>query len=548
MPLARARLAVGSGRADLHAITLEQGCGDQHVRQGCQSQGHLLSATIEVGVGNLVAMTGPYGRVEQKACGCPGGRRERESLSEIAGHQSVKSCPLHVSDEVTVARVPAEVAMCLQAAWQVVHLQGCGAHGCGHVQLLDLDHHDHHVRRFLVGRRDAAKLEHRQTGCAAVLEYRLGLPRIRTHGRCATPVGEVGDDDVYTVTGTHARDGVAEGVGHAVDCAREGQARQVHGRTRAPTVLVMSEDWEAAVKAAIDAARANFEDAAMFLEAMDLTHKYGFGDGDLADDVVYDWAEQSWVAELPGAVVEGEYVEHPVNSYCNSRVVLALAIKEVLLPSLTLPTGAFVERISSAHNPFYLIVNGHHVNEETVKAANDPTLTQAHRDLQQAPPVPVTHATVLQLCQRAYPKRPMGWLRLFDQLSWVFDLDHVLPPPVEPILRMSTLRVGAFVDAYAAILDDEILGLASEVLRGGEVVHSLNQLDPSAMLDAVSEALTVAQAAAGVAKVDVPHARAVVAALPRAGLLPAQAPSPARQTRTRARSPRARQPGRGSRI
>lgn len=137
----------------------------------------------------------------------------------------------------------------------------------------------------------------------------------------------------------------------------------------------------------------------------DIFSKWGFGDGDLLNEVVSEYAEQLW----PGS--EDEYWH-----YLSSHRLLWHAYHRFVAR----PGDEPVQFVRTSHNPVRAACEW----DDSPRVASQPT--------EDTEPVAVTRAELLALCGELFPPRPSWWLEL-DRALWG-GLWLATDPSLSPLL------------------------------------------------------------------------------------------------------------------
>jgi hypothetical protein len=208
---------------------------------------------------------------------------------------------------------------------------------------------------------------------------------------------------------------------------------------------------------------------AITLDPSDLLSKYGFGDGDMTGDLVHAWGLGSYLSEW---MADDERWDHPLTAYCNPTALLIELVVEFLLPVLPEHPKSVLQRVYTMHNPVRL---------EPVCDDNSPDYEELCEQLTLAvealAPVEVTGEQIDALCDRLFPPRKPGWVKLHAFLTYQHPFIHELgmrqdPAQIGPELqRGAAIRCTAshfllppYLDTLAEQHADEALGLAAELL------------------------------------------------------------------------------------
>lgn len=215
----------------------------------------------------------------------------------------------------------------------------------------------------------------------------------------------------------------------------------------------------------------------MLLSPRDLVSKWGFGDGDVCDELLDDLVDASpWATRVPARDSEHRY-EDPLWQYLSSRALLVELVRTHLLPVLPEQYRSNVNRVPTVHNPVRLSVD--ETEEDT-----------AENMLATTAPVAVTDDQLRDAFERRFPVRPEGWVALFDVLRQPFsalgedakthvaETEHGLVP--EPHLYLCR-----FLDAYATQYHDDELLLAAHLLNSSDLTVSSVALSVKPTVEAV---------------------------------------------------------------
>ena len=215
------------------------------------------------------------------------------------------------------------------------------------------------------------------------------------------------------------------------------------------------------------------------LDPGDLVNKWGFGDGDMAIDILHQWVQTTPCRQL----LQAEHQDHPIWQYYSYRALLMELVEQKLMPVIAedLPPHRLY-RMHTVHNPVRIepALDEDHPEYEERAIELESVLTSL--DI-----VDVTGEEIKSLCDQVFPPRPEGWLKLYS----VFGLQLHLPTHIVG----ETLAPGPFdlephryapllLDGYLEKYTDGGLRLAAELIEGkvarGEVANyklSLSVLD-----------------------------------------------------------------------
>jgi hypothetical protein len=249
------------------------------------------------------------------------------------------------------------------------------------------------------------------------------------------------------------------------------------------------------------------------LAAIDLTEKYGYDDGDLGYAHVENWADRHW----PSQLTDGHDGTHPVHWYASPRALLGAAIRDHLLPEITLPAGTRIAVRATHHNPYRLLnSDGSDEHSPEVRAA-----------LNRQPRIHLEQDAIDQLCNQTYPARPIGWLTLYQALTTEYCIEW--PEPADTFHNLRTYRIGVVVDTYAALMHDDALKLAGQMIVAGRgtddagIHNSTAELEIAAVWDALRGAHSLVHPDTSCTPLPT-FANVLLTARP--GALPAKAPAP----------------------
>lgn len=155
------------------------------------------------------------------------------------------------------------------------------------------------------------------------------------------------------------------------------------------------------------------------LVPLDLTDMFGFGDGDLGNDLLDLWLPTSvWAKNME----DDSYAFTPLGRYLRSTTFLVALVEEHLLPTIPERFQQYVKVVHATHNPVrFEFEHMFHTGSNV-----DDTLAEIIDTLEGMEPVNVTWDVVSDVAGRVYPLRPNGWLSMYSTLIyepfWV-DLD-----------------------------------------------------------------------------------------------------------------------------
>lgn len=208
---------------------------------------------------------------------------------------------------------------------------------------------------------------------------------------------------------------------------------------------------------------------AITLDPSDLLTKYGFGDGDMTGDLVHAWGLRSHLSEW---MADEERWDHPLAAYCNPTALLIELVVEFLLPVLPKHPKSVLQRVHTMHNPVVL---------EPVCGDTGPgyeeLFEQLTAEVAAIAPVDVTGEQLDAICERLFPPRKPGWVKLHAFLAYQFPFIHELGMHQDPVRIGFELQRGAaircaaphfllppYLDRLAEAHSDEALGLVAELL------------------------------------------------------------------------------------
>lgn len=146
----------------------------------------------------------------------------------------------------------------------------------------------------------------------------------------------------------------------------------------------------------------------LLLEASDLSSKWGFGDGDMCDDVL-----DAWIMTSPWGEIDAEqWDDSSVSHYVSSRALLLELIRTYLLPNLNPVQLSYVVLVLGIHNP--IRVDPPESEDQDYETACE----LLEDELKLLAPVVVTPEQIEQMCTSLFSPRSRGWLGMFDKLTW----------------------------------------------------------------------------------------------------------------------------------
>lgn len=204
---------------------------------------------------------------------------------------------------------------------------------------------------------------------------------------------------------------------------------------------------------------------ALLLSPSDLTSKWGFGDGDICDEVIDDLIDASaWVNHFPPRDSD-ERFNVPASTYLSPRALLTELVRRLIVPKLPDEYRCHVHRVATVHNPVQLWL------EEMDDDALDEELSALE-------PVALSDEQLREVFNQRFPMRPKGWLALFDALYVSFSLldDDALnvATPAGEFVHEGHLRLCRYVDACAESFADDELLLAAHLLVGDTTTRFFN--------------------------------------------------------------------------
>jgi hypothetical protein len=211
----------------------------------------------------------------------------------------------------------------------------------------------------------------------------------------------------------------------------------------------------------------------------DLTDKWGFGDGDMFDDVLADWLTRaSWSGRQP----DQDTYDHP---YFSSRLLLIEYVTRHLLPVLPEDLRPLVHRVMTVHNPVRISpeLSGDGLYED-----DEQELDLIAARLERIDPVEVTNRDVDVVCNSLFPLRGPGWMALYESVYWPAVRNDFLPASDHQLDRWDIgYRLRAFVNALGDSYHDDEMLLAAEIVPN----HPLDNVSSSVILAALDSARRV---------------------------------------------------------
>lgn len=204
----------------------------------------------------------------------------------------------------------------------------------------------------------------------------------------------------------------------------------------------------------------------LVLNPVDLTDKWGFGDGDMMDPVLDDWLERSAWSDLHN-IREGYET-----TYFNGRILLAECVSRYVATTLPEDMRDSISRLFTIHNPIRLHLQPtstditdeeYEINEELLR-----------KRLEKLPPVTVAKELIDALCNELFPLRQRGWMAMYDALYWLAVRNEFLPVPSNPSPFDSWdvyYRLVPYVTGLADEYNDDELLLAAEIVGNNHPDH-----------------------------------------------------------------------------
>lgn len=172
------------------------------------------------------------------------------------------------------------------------------------------------------------------------------------------------------------------------------------------------------------------------LDPADLANKWGFGDGDLFDELLQDWATSrglatdTWDEAWP---------------YLSSRMLLTETVRAKLLPRIPTEIAEHVLHLNGVHNPVRI-----------PHWEDDPRAAGWEDELNRHEPVKVTAGEVRAVIDSMFGTRHPSWIAVFNTIA-----RETGPGYTEGDARQ---WLADTIDAAGA--DDEELRLGAELLAG----------------------------------------------------------------------------------
>jgi hypothetical protein len=175
-------------------------------------------------------------------------------------------------------------------------------------------------------------------------------------------------------------------------------------------------------------------DALILLDPADLANKWGFGDGDMFDELIYDWARER------GLTGDDEYDSGW--PYVDSRMLLRAAVRRFVFPAIPKIIADHIEEIGTIHNPIRL-----------PHWEDDPRADGWEEELNNIEPVRVKIEDLQTLADELFPWRPRHWVLIYNGLVAV----NIMPGMFDPRADIS-----AWLDELDA--SNEELQLIAELI------------------------------------------------------------------------------------
>ena len=201
----------------------------------------------------------------------------------------------------------------------------------------------------------------------------------------------------------------------------------------------------------------------LLLEASDLSSKWGFGDGDLCDDVLDAWIHMShW-----GEISDEQWNDSPASSYVSSRALLLESIRTYLLPKLTPVQRGYVVLVLGIHNP--IRVEPPESDDHDFETACE----ILEEELKLIAPVLVSPEQVTELCASLFSPRARGWLGMFDKLTWSRALlrSYIGGKTADCVEEHPWYAARRLVDELALRYSDDEMFIASELMSDAKFMR-----------------------------------------------------------------------------
>ena len=198
------------------------------------------------------------------------------------------------------------------------------------------------------------------------------------------------------------------------------------------------------------------------LDPGDLVNKWGFGDGDMAIDILEQWIQTTPHAEIRN---DERYHDHPIWQYYSYRVLLMEIVEKFLMPAIAeeLPPHRLF-RMHTVHNPVRIEPA---LNED--ESEYEERAIELENILTSLDCVEVTGEQLQSLCDSVFPARTDGWILLYAVLGYQLDLPkHFVDQTTAtgPFDHEPHRYAPAVLDQYLKKHTDGGLRLAAELLQG----------------------------------------------------------------------------------
>ena len=200
------------------------------------------------------------------------------------------------------------------------------------------------------------------------------------------------------------------------------------------------------------------------LNPADLADKFGFGDGDLGNDLMDLWLPTSvWSHFLD----EDSYAFSPTAMYLDSRTLLVQLVDEWLVPTLPESLQELLTYMHTSHNPVRLDPRSSDLEPEAA-------MEQLIEDLASCDPINVSWDNVSDLCTLLHPMHPKGWLEMYAVLFYQPQVFMTLSPGNIEVSAWKRGHTGFAlpprVDELTKQWTDDELFLAADLLRSGKTI------------------------------------------------------------------------------
>ena len=230
------------------------------------------------------------------------------------------------------------------------------------------------------------------------------------------------------------------------------------------------------------------EHEVIYLDPADLTHKFGFGDGDIGGYMLLNW--------LPNSVWSEQYNKEDgmptgMNMYLSGRSLLLAVIEEKLLPALTEGPPSELVYVTTSHNPMRLFP----VVSDEEDENDDKHETELLAWLESLEPVQIDMTEIASIADRIFPSRTRGWLAMYEALFYQY---HIIDQRSTTMVNLPTWRrnvnasvLPLIVNELAETWTEEELLLAADLLEAR--TDNINSFNWSDVTDTLNSARLVMQ-------------------------------------------------------